>query len=215
MATKTWPISPSTSTRTIIAHINVNWLSPVKVRTTLIGGEKKMVVWNDLEADEKIKVYDKGVKISNGQGVYELLVSYRSGDMWAPESRTDRGAGARGALFRRMHLNNETPFNDGVAGLRVVRLLEAADAIAQRAGEAGTSYEPIPMSLRPTSSSAKTSSCRSSSISMAARSATTPRSAPLSKFRRMRRSDGTARSPAIRSFVRASPSRTKCSSATA
>ena len=46
----------------VIAHINVNWLSPVKVRTTLIGGEKKMLVWNDLEADEKIKVYDKGVQ---------------------------------------------------------------------------------------------------------------------------------------------------------
>src|ERR1039457_3494977 len=67
----------------IIAHINVNWLSPVKVRTTLIGGEKKMLVWNDLDADEKVKIYDKGVQMSNREGVYELLVSYRSGDMWA------------------------------------------------------------------------------------------------------------------------------------
>src|SRR5215469_3582626 len=71
--------------RNVIAHINVNWLSPVKVRTTLIGGEKKMLVWNDLEADEKIKVYDKGVSIKNEEGVYKLLVSYRSGDMWAPQ----------------------------------------------------------------------------------------------------------------------------------
>src|SRR5712664_2616573 len=69
----------------MIAHINVNWLSPVKVRTTLIGGEKKMLLWNDLEADEKIKVYDKGVEATNRRGVYELLVSYRSGDMWAPK----------------------------------------------------------------------------------------------------------------------------------
>src|SRR5580704_12781946 len=69
----------------LIAHINVNWLSPVKVRTTLLGGEKKMLVWNDLEADEKIKVYDKGVDIKSGEGVYDLLVSYRSGDMWAPK----------------------------------------------------------------------------------------------------------------------------------
>jgi len=61
-----------------IAHINVNWLSPVKVRTTLIGGEKKMLVWNDLEVDEKIKIYDKGVQMSNGQGLYDLMVSYRS-----------------------------------------------------------------------------------------------------------------------------------------
>ena len=71
--------------RNIIAHINVNWLSPVKVRTTLIGGRDKMLVWNDLEADEKIKVYDKGVEIASGQGVYDLLVSYRSGDVWAPK----------------------------------------------------------------------------------------------------------------------------------
>src|SRR2546430_3197916 len=71
--------------RNMIAHINVNWLSPVKVRTTLLGGEKKMVVWNDLEADEKINVYDKGVEMTKGQGVYYLLVSYRSGDMWAPK----------------------------------------------------------------------------------------------------------------------------------
>src|SRR5258708_37285469 len=69
----------------VIAHINVNWLSPVKVRTTLIGGEKKMLVWNDLEADEKIKIYDKGVtKNGKQERVYDLLVSYRSGDMWAP-----------------------------------------------------------------------------------------------------------------------------------
>jgi hypothetical protein len=61
--------------------VNVNWLSPVKVRTTLIGGEKKMLVWNDLEADEKLKVYDKGVDMNSTEGIHQLLVSYRSGDM--------------------------------------------------------------------------------------------------------------------------------------
>src|ERR1700704_6443290 len=69
----------------VIAHINVNWISPVKVRTTLIGGEKKMLVWNDLEADEKLKIYDTGVDVKNQEGVYNLLVSYRTGDMWAPQ----------------------------------------------------------------------------------------------------------------------------------
>src|ERR1017187_7946087 len=69
----------------MLAHISVNWLSPVKVRTTLIGGEKKMALWNDLEPDEKVRIYDKGVEITSGQGVYDLLVSYRSGDMWAPK----------------------------------------------------------------------------------------------------------------------------------
>ncbi|HEY4707588.1 MAG TPA: Gfo/Idh/MocA family oxidoreductase, partial [Thermodesulfobacteriota bacterium] len=64
----------------IIAHFNVNWLSPVKLRTTLIGGEKKMLVWNDLDSDEKIKVYDRGVDVTTKEGLYDLLVNYRSGD---------------------------------------------------------------------------------------------------------------------------------------
>jgi predicted dehydrogenase len=68
----------------LIGHFNVNWISPVKIRTTLIGGEKRMLVWNDLEADEKVKIYDKGVNIENREGVYDLLIKYRSGDMWAP-----------------------------------------------------------------------------------------------------------------------------------
>src|SRR5437879_8498577 len=70
--------------KNVIAHINVDWLSPVKVRTTLVGGPRKMLVWNDLEPAEKIKIYDKGVEVGTEQGVRELLVSYRSGDMWAP-----------------------------------------------------------------------------------------------------------------------------------
>ncbi|MDO5575700.1 MAG: Gfo/Idh/MocA family oxidoreductase, partial [Fibrobacter sp.] len=69
----------------IVAHFSVNWLSPVKVRTTLIGCEKRMLVWNDLNADEKVRIYDKGVDINGKQGIYDLLVSYRSGDMWAPK----------------------------------------------------------------------------------------------------------------------------------
>jgi predicted dehydrogenase len=111
----------------IIAHINVNWLSPVKVRTTLIGGEKKMLVWNDLDADEKIKVYDKGVDITNGQSVRDLLVSYRSGDMWSPKVEQTEALRAETQYFIDCIVNNERPFNDGVAGLRVVRMLEAAD----------------------------------------------------------------------------------------
>ena len=87
----------------VIAHINVNWLSPVKVRTTLLGGEKKMVVWNDLEADEKVKIYDKGVDIKSGEGVYDLLVSYRSGDMWAPKIEQTEALSTRSQVFHRLH----------------------------------------------------------------------------------------------------------------
>ena len=68
----------------LIAHFNVNWLSPVKVQTTLIGGEKKMLVWNDVNPDEKIKIYDKGINLDNRESIYNLLVSYRSGDVCFP-----------------------------------------------------------------------------------------------------------------------------------
>jgi predicted dehydrogenase len=119
----------------IIGHINVNWLSPVKVRTTLIGGEKKMLVWNDLEADEKIKVYDKGVEMSNGEGRYKLLVSYRSGDMWAPQIEQLEALRVEAAYFVDCVLNNKKPLNDGVAGLHVVRMLEAADQSLQQKGK--------------------------------------------------------------------------------
>jgi predicted dehydrogenase len=111
----------------LIAHINVNWLSPVKVRTTLIGGKDKMLVWNDLEPDEKIRVYDKGVDVSNGQGLYDLLVSYRSGDVWSPKVDSAEALKVELGYFLDCVMKDQTPINDGAAGLRVVRLLEAAE----------------------------------------------------------------------------------------
>jgi predicted dehydrogenase len=123
--------------RNIIAHINVNWLSPVKVRTTLIGGEKKMLVWNDLEADEKIKIYDKGVQLNgNRQGLHDVLVSYRTGDMWAPQVERTEALRAEMQHFADCILNGKTPINDGVAGWRVVRMLEAAEQSVKKRGEA-------------------------------------------------------------------------------
>jgi predicted dehydrogenase len=119
----------------IIGHINVNWLSPVKVRTTLIGGEKKMLVWNDLEADEKIKIYDKGVQVQTGEAVYQQLVSYRTGDMWAPKVEQIEALKVEAAYFVDCILNDKKPFNDGVAGLHVVRMLEAADISLQAKGK--------------------------------------------------------------------------------
>jgi predicted dehydrogenase len=120
----------------IIAHINVNWLSPVKVRTTLLGGEKKMVVWNDLEADEKVKLYDRGVDIATGQGLYELLVSYRSGDMWSPKLEQSEALSKEARYFVECIEKTERPFNDGLAGLRVVRFLEAASKSLKECGKA-------------------------------------------------------------------------------
>lgn len=118
----------------VIAHVNVNWLSPVKVRTTLIGGEKKMLLWNDLEADEKVKVYDKGVDIHNREGVYELLVNYRSGDMWAPQLEQAEALRHELAYFIQCITTGAAPMNDGAAGLRVVKMLEAANKSLRKRG---------------------------------------------------------------------------------
>ena len=110
----------------VIAHINVNWLSPVKIRTTLIGGQKRMVVWNDLVADEKVRVYDKGVQISNGEGIRDLLVSYRSGDMWAPQVSLTEALRVEVQHFVECIQTGHRPVTDGQSGLRIVRILEAA-----------------------------------------------------------------------------------------
>jgi len=119
----------------LIAHINVNWLSPVKVRTTLIGGEKKMLVWNDLDTDEKLKVYDKGVDICNKEDVYELLVSYRSGDMWAPQIEQVEALKIELQSFLDCITQNKSIVNDGRAGLQVVRMLAAASLSVGKKGE--------------------------------------------------------------------------------
>lgn len=119
----------------VIAHVNVNWLSPVKVRTTLIGGEKKMLVWNDLEADEKIRVYDKGVeKTISTEGIYDILVKYRTGDMWAPQVEHTEALKKELEYFTECINGNRTPINDGKAGWRVVRMLEAANASVKQKG---------------------------------------------------------------------------------
>ena len=101
----------------VIAHINVNWLSPVKIRTTLIGGQKKMLVWNDLVADEKIRVYDKGVQITSGEGIRDLLVSYRTGDMWAPQVEQLEALHVELDYFRRLHHEQQDSFQRWPCGI--------------------------------------------------------------------------------------------------
>lgn len=122
----------------LIAHIHVNWLAPVKVRRTLIGGSRKMIVYDDLEPSEKIKVYDKGITLNgnpqrNGEKVYQMLVGYRTGDMWAPQLDTAEALGLELRQFIECIQAGDTPSADGMAGLRVVRILEAASqSLAQR-----------------------------------------------------------------------------------
>jgi predicted dehydrogenase len=122
----------------MIAHFNVNWLSPVKVRTTLIGGEKKMLVWNDLEPDEKIKIYDKGVDVEDTEAKYKMLVHYRSGDMHAPRVEQIEALKIETEYFVRCVRDSMTPINDGHAGLRVVKMLYACDLSIRKNGRAVT-----------------------------------------------------------------------------
>jgi predicted dehydrogenase len=118
----------------LIAHFHVNWLAPVKIRRTLIGGSKQMIVYDDLEPSEKVKIYNKGVTLSNGpEGVYQLLVDYRTGDMWAPQLDTAEALRVEAAHFLECINQGRKPLTDGHAGLRVVRTLEAAShSLGQR-----------------------------------------------------------------------------------
>ena len=118
----------------VIAHINVNWLSPVKIRTTLIGGEQKMLVWNDLEAYERIKVYDKGVQMTSREDLHELMVSYRTGDVWAPKVEQTEALKLELEHFIDCIMHDRLPANDGASGLRIVKLLEAADQSLKNRG---------------------------------------------------------------------------------
>jgi len=118
-----------------IAHFHCNWLSPVKVRRTLISGDKKMLVWDDISSDEKIKIYDKGVEISNTNGIHKLLVSYRSGDVYIPKVDNTEALRLEADYFVECLENNQKPFNDGEAGLKVVKLLEAADKSLKNDGK--------------------------------------------------------------------------------
>ncbi|MBX7171839.1 MAG: Gfo/Idh/MocA family oxidoreductase [Pyrinomonadaceae bacterium] len=110
----------------LLAHFHVNWLAPVKVRKTLIGGTKSMIVFDDMETSEKLKIYDKGIEVTNREGVYETLVQYRTGDMLSPKISQVEALTVATQHFIDCILNDETPITDGVAGLNVVRILEAS-----------------------------------------------------------------------------------------
>jgi predicted dehydrogenase len=119
-----------------IAHVHVNWLTPVKVRHTLIGGSEKMILYDDLEPSEKVKVYDKGIVVSQSpEAVYEMLVSYRSGDMWAPRLDATEALQTEALHFIDCIQNNKQPVTDGQAGLRLVRIVEAAEKSLRARGQ--------------------------------------------------------------------------------
>lgn len=119
-----------------IAHINVSWLAPVKVRQILVGGSKKMITYDDLEPSEKIKIYDKGVSFTDDpQKIQEMRVGYRTGDMWAPRLAVTEALGVEGAHFIDCIEHGKTPRTDGQLGLRVVELIAVANQSMRRKGE--------------------------------------------------------------------------------
>jgi predicted dehydrogenase len=120
----------------LIAHFHVNWLAPVKIRRTLIGGSEKMITWDDMELSEKLKIYDKGITLNNGpEGVYQLQVGYRAGDMWAPHLNNVEALQVEAQHFLECIEHERQPISDGQAGLRVVRILEAASQSMAQHGQ--------------------------------------------------------------------------------
>lgn len=119
-----------------IAHANVSWLAPVKVRQILVGGSKKMITYDDLQPSEKVKVYDKGVSMTDDpQKIQEMRVGYRTGDMWAPKIAVTEALRIEAEHFVDCVEHDKTPRTDGHLGLRVVELIEAASESMRHKGE--------------------------------------------------------------------------------
>lgn len=122
--------------RNVIAHFHVNWLSPVKIRMIMIGGDKKMLVYDDMQTSEKVKVYDSGVDIdASKSGIYSTLVQYRMGDMYSPKLETTEALRVEATHFKRCVEQGEHPITNGEMGLHVVRLLEAAEKSLRQQGQ--------------------------------------------------------------------------------
>lgn len=119
-----------------IAHTNVSWLAPVKVRQIFLGGSKKMITYDDLEPSEKIRVYDKGVSFTDDpKQIYQMRVGYRTGDMWAPKLVSTEALKLEGEQFVDAIVNNKSTECDGRLGHRVVELIEAATSSMRGKGE--------------------------------------------------------------------------------
>jgi len=120
----------------LIAHFNFNWLSPVKIRSTYIGGQKKMIVWDDLQNDEKLKVYDKGVSVEEDEEkVFAYRINYRLGDLWIPQLAAKEALATEIEYFVQCIAQGVKPINDAAAGLKIIRLLEATDYSIKNQGK--------------------------------------------------------------------------------
>jgi predicted dehydrogenase len=120
----------------VLAHIHANWLSPVKIRQTLIAGKKKMVVWDDNQSIEKIKIYDTGIVVNKTDAeIYDTLIQYRTGNMYAPKVPNKEALADEVSHFAACIKRNEKPITDGTAGLNVVKILEASEKSIKARGK--------------------------------------------------------------------------------
>ncbi len=120
----------------LIADLSVNWLSPVKIRQSILGGSNRMVVYDDVEPTEKLKIYDSGVRLTDDPAeIHRILVSYRIGDMVAPRLGTGEALRAEAEHFADCIETGCTPITDGAMGLQVVEVLEAATRSMDRRGQ--------------------------------------------------------------------------------
>lgn len=109
------------------AHFHVNWTSPVKIRRMIIGGKQKMLVFDDMENSEKVKVYDSGIEINNVEKIYDALVQYRIGDMHSPIVNQTEALALGVKEFISAIKEDRKPLTSGEEGLKVVKILEAAE----------------------------------------------------------------------------------------
>ncbi|HET9129826.1 MAG TPA: Gfo/Idh/MocA family oxidoreductase, partial [Terriglobia bacterium] len=127
-----------------VAHVSVNWLSPIKVRQTFIGGSRKMIVYDDVEPTEKIKIYDKGITLNPSQeNAHQLRIGYRAGDMWAPHISAKEALQTEVEHFVDCIRNNRQPVSSGDSGLRVIEILEAASHSILEHGRPVTLGQPL------------------------------------------------------------------------
>ena len=116
------------------AHFHVNWLAPVKIRQTLIGGSKKMVVYNENEPTEKIKIYDSGIEVLDQEGIYKTLIQYRTGDIFIPKLENREPLNTEIEHFVDCIQKGKKPWTDGHAGLEIIRILHAAQVSIKNNG---------------------------------------------------------------------------------
>lgn len=121
-------------TNNFIAHFHVNWLSPVKLRHNLIGGSRRMLVFDDMEPSEKVRVYDRGIQVRSQEGIYKALVDYRMGDVWSPKVDVREALSVECEHFVNCIRTRANPNSDGESGLQVVKILEAATESVMNGG---------------------------------------------------------------------------------